>query len=232
MPLQWSILKKAISVNLRNPRYLLWHSYAKYLMAESELASDEKKYQDMILAIIRELEKVDIYYSQKYSTNIKIVPRRLKILGIYLLKLIKKIAIYFDMSEKSTVKLVEKINPLLTKLERSTITAYNYYFLGCFYYKINDYFTAIDYLKKCKSLTPDKKIEKLASDTLDNIWNSKIRPSIWKWWLYSPTNRFFKGVTFIILTLSLIGLLLPAQIGELFASSFFLQSIGKKIQPS
>lgn len=64
-------------------------------------------------------------------------------------------------------------------------------------------------------------MEKLASDTLDNIWNNKIRPSIWKWWLYSPSNRLFKIVSFVILVFSLIGLLLPSQMSELFAASFF-----------
>jgi hypothetical protein len=34
--------RKAISLDLRNPRYLLWDSYAKYLMAELEFASGQK----------------------------------------------------------------------------------------------------------------------------------------------------------------------------------------------
>jgi len=202
--------KKAISFNLKNPRYRLWNSYAKYLMAESELASDEKKYQDTILAIIRELEKVDICNFPEYKTNVKIIPCSFKNLVIYLLKLTKRAIIHVDIDEKLTVKLLEIINPLLTKFENPIIIGYNYYFLGCFYYKINDYFTAIDYLSKCKNLTSDSKMEKLASETLDNIWNNKIRPSIWKWWLYSPVNCWTRRIPFVILVSSLVGILLPS----------------------
>ncbi len=221
--------KEAISLDLRNPVYLLWNSYAKYLMAELYLASDEKKYQDMILAIIRELEKIDVFSSQENDTNLKIIPCGFKNLIVYLLKLIKKTVIYFNvceklnfnLSEKFTLRLLEIIDPLLTKLENPNLMAYNYYFLGCFYYKINDYFTAIDNLKECKNLISDSKIEKSASEIIDNIWNNKVRPSIWKWWLYSPSKLWFRRISFAILVFFLFGILLPSKTSEFLAGSFF-----------
>jgi len=221
--------KKAISSDLRNPVYLLWDTYAKYLMAELEFASDEKKYQDMILAIIRELEKVDkcnplecnngfktiSCWFLKFSTN------WFKNLATYILKFIKGALIFLDISEELTVKLLEVINPPLIKLESTKIIAYNYYFLGCFYYKINDYFTAVEYLKKCNHSNPDSTIRKSCREILNSIWNNKIRPSIWSWWLYSPLNCWFKRVSFLVLILSLFGILLPTQADALYGTSFF-----------
>lgn len=211
-------------------------------MAELEFASEEKKYQDMVLAIIRELEKIDTCSFQACDTNLKIIPCGFKSLIIDLLKLIKRTLIYFNISEKLMVKLLEIINPLLTKLESPKIIAYNYYFLGCFYYKINDHFTAIDYLKKCRNLTPDPNIEKSASKILDNIWNNKVRPSIWKWWLDSPSHTWFRRASFLILVSSLFGILLPFQASELltllpsktselFAGSFFSIDWNKSATP-
>lgn len=56
---------------------------------------------------------------------------------------------------------------------------------------------------------------------LNNIWNNKIKPSIWSWWLYSPSNTWFRRGSFVILVISLLWLLLPSQASELFAGSFF-----------
>ena len=192
-------------------------------MAELELASDEKKYQDMILAIIRELEKVDTCNSRDCNNNsnmiscwfFKIIPYWFKNLATYVLKFVKRTVIYLNisekLSEKLTLRLLETLNPLLIKLESTKIIAYNYYFLGCFYYKINDYLTAVEYFKECRKLKPDRKIEKSASEILDSIWNTKIRPSIWRWWLYSPLNLWFRRVSFVILVFSLFGILLPSR---------------------
>jgi hypothetical protein len=108
------------------------------------------------------------------------------------------------------VSLLEKIDSILSKLESQKIIAYNYYFLGCFYYKIKDYSTSVYYLRKCKNIKSDSYIEKSAHEALDNIWNNKLRPSIWNWWLDSPSNRRTRRVTFLILILSLFGILLPS----------------------
>ena len=131
---------------------------------------------------------------------------------------------------------------MLNKLESPKIIAYNYYFLGCFHYKINDYFTAIDYFQNCRKLTPDSKLEKSANKILNNIWNNKVRPSIWEWWLDSPSHTWFKRVSFLILVSSLFGILLPSQASELvallpsqaselFAGSFFSIDWNKNATP-
>ncbi|MDD4248090.1 MAG: hypothetical protein PHT13_03095, partial [Methanosarcina sp.] len=215
--------KKAISSDIMNPSYLLWNSYAKYLKAELEFAGDEKKYQDMILAIIRELEKVDTCGSQINKNNIKVIPHWfIKVVPhwfinfvIFTIKLAKRTLIYLNRSEKWTVKMLAGMNLLLSNLESPKIIAYNYYFLGCFYYKINDYFTAVEYLKKCKNLKSDSHVKKSAHDTLDNIWNNKVRPSIWDWWLYSPINRLTRRFAFVALIFSLFGILLPSVVNKI-----------------
>ena len=117
---------------------------------------------------------------------------------------IKQKVIFSNVSEKNKVKLLAIICPVVDKFEnkRSTI-AYNYYFLGCFYYKINDYLTAVDCLKQCKILNRNREIRKSASELLDNIWNTKIKPSILRWWLYSPSNCWFKRISFLVLSFSL-----------------------------
>lgn len=220
-------LEKAISLELRNITYLLWDSYAKYLMAEVELASDDKKYQDAILGIIRELRKIDNCNNIDYNISqiisnwfFGIVPYQFKKITIDSFEIIKRAIIDINISEEKTVKILGKIHPILAKFESKTNVAYNYYFLGCFYYKINDYFTAIDCLKQCKKLNSDHEINNSASEILDNIWNNKVRPSFWKWWLQSPSNLWFKRISFIILISSLFGILLPIQSIDVFENSF------------
>lgn len=191
----------------------------------------------MILGIIRELRKINNCNYIEYNifqigSNwiFSIVPYKFKNLIIGIFEFLKRALIDLNISERNTVKILEIIHPILAKFENTENVAYNYYFLGCFYYKINDYFTAIDYFKQCKKLTSDREINSSTSEILDNIWNTKIRPSIWRWWLYSPSNLWFKRILFVILSSSLFGILLPFQASNLFASSFFLQLTGQKTQ--
>lgn len=134
--------KKAISLELRNKTFLLWDSYAKYLMAELELDSDEKKYQDTILGIIRELRKIDncnyIEYnvSQRISNWVfKIIPYQFKKMTVNVFEIIKRALIDLNISEENTAKILGIIRQILVKFESTTDVAYNYYFLGCFYYR-------------------------------------------------------------------------------------------------
>lgn len=220
--------KKAISLDLRNEMYLVWEAYAKYLMAELELAPDEKRYQDMILGIIRELRKIDNCNDIEYNNSkvisdfiFSIIPYQFKNLIVRVFEFLNQTLIDLNTSEKNTVKVLEVIHPILTKFESTQNAVCNYYFLGCFYYKINDYFTAIDYFKKCNKLSTDDEISKSASEILDNIWNTKIRPSIWKWWLYSPSNLWFKRISFLILSYSLLEIILPFNNSKFFQNIFF-----------
>jgi hypothetical protein len=146
-------------------------------------------YQDIILAIIRDLEKVNIYASYENKSCLRIIPSWLKRLIKLLVKIITKIFIYFseskilrlrlldkknvDKSEKLIVRFLHKMNSVSISLESPKIVSYNYYFLGCFYYKINDYFTAVDYLKKCKNLNSDSYIKKSSCQILSSIWDNQ-----------------------------------------------------------
>jgi tetratricopeptide (TPR) repeat protein len=214
--------KRAISSDLMNPNYLIWNSYAKYLNAELEFSLNEKRYQDTILAIIRELEKVEVCISQENKSYLKTDKHLLKHFIASAIIFTKRIIIYLNLTDNLKLKLLRKLNSLLKKFESPHIIAYNYYFLGCFYYKVNDYFTAVNYLKKCKNLKPDPDIEKSAQEILENICNSKIRPSIWKWWLYSPINFWFKRFSFVILLLALLGILLPSLASKLLFSLYLI----------
>ncbi|GAI03353.1 unnamed protein product, partial [marine sediment metagenome] len=66
-----------------------------------------------------------------------------------------------------------------------------YYWLGVLYFKINDLISAKESLEE--SLELNTNCAK-AKELLDHIWNSRIRPSWWRWWFFSPEhlNRFIK----------------------------------------
>ncbi len=77
-----------------------------------------------------------------------------------------------------------------------------YYWLGVLYFKINDLISAKENLEE--SLKSSKDCAK-AKELLDHIWNSRIRPSWWRWWFFSPKylNRFIKQVAGGIITVLL-----------------------------
>lgn len=53
--------KEAISLSPGNPLILVWEVYAKYLKAEVSFDPSDKRYQDLILSCIRELEKISTF---------------------------------------------------------------------------------------------------------------------------------------------------------------------------
>ncbi|MDD4750105.1 MAG: tetratricopeptide repeat protein [Methanosarcinaceae archaeon] len=224
---------EANSLDLGNPNYLQWGAYAKYLMAELKYGSNEKRYQDTILGIIRDFEKIDIFNSQEkdailydliLNPILKIIPCNLKYFSLNSLTFVKRslILLYenkklnFNFIKKFILILLQIINPLLTIYENKKIIAYNYYFLGCFYYKINDNITAYSYLKKCNNLISDSKTENTNSKIIDNI----LKSSIWKWWLYFPSNHYIRSISFLVLVFALFLILLPSLASELFAYNF------------
>ena len=72
------------------------------------------------------------------------------------------------------------------------------YFLGYFYYRANDFVSARINLEECLSYDPENR---LAKELLGGIWNYKIRPSWWHWWLGSPkplASRVKKAVFSIV----------------------------------
>ena len=75
------------------------------------------------------------------------------------------------------------------------------YFLACFYLKSEDAFTAKEKLEECIRLKSKSSVETSAlKKLLNNIWNYKIRPPWWRWWLCSPLCTWPKRIGFFILT--------------------------------
>jgi hypothetical protein len=137
-----------------------------------------------ILAIIRELEIVNEWIYPEHKNVSKMIPQIIRNFFIHIiLKFQKETLIYFNKNEVLTIDLLEIINPIFTSLKYRKIKAYNYYFIDCFHYKINDHLTAIDYFKKYKSSNSDHDITISACEFINNILDNNIRPSIWKcWW--------------------------------------------------
>ena len=102
----------------------------------------------------------------------------------------------------------ENIALIIRKLERAKkisnihdkeeVRAYILYFLGYFYYKIDDIFTAKETLEECIKLKST--IKKPARQLLENIWEFQIRPTWIKWWLASPIYRWEKRNLFLIIS--------------------------------
>jgi len=151
--------KQAMSLDIGNPIHFLWDIYANYLKAEFSLDSENKKYQEEIATIIRNLEKMDDTLSKKQNQG-------------------------------------------------KEIRAYVLYFLGHFYLKSNDIFTAKEKLEECIKLKSKSPIEAPARELLGNIWNYRIRPPWWRWWLNSPLYHWHKKIGFSILLLLISALLL------------------------
>jgi tetratricopeptide (TPR) repeat protein len=147
--------KKAMSRDIGNPKHFLWDIYSSYLKAEFSLDSEDKKYQEEIATIIRNLEKMNETLSKNQNQG-------------------------------------------------KEIRAYVLYFLGHFYLKSNDIFTAKEKLEECVNLKSKSPIEVPAREFLGNIWNYQIRPPWWRWWLSSPLHRWPKRIGFSILLLFIL----------------------------
>ncbi len=76
---------KAISLDAGNPLLLLWDAYANYLKAEFSLESGGKRFQEEVVAIIRNLERADTL-SKEQKRRKQIRPHALYFLGCFYLK--------------------------------------------------------------------------------------------------------------------------------------------------
>ena len=186
-----SCFENAISFDQTNPIPLIWTAYAKYLNAEfffslddmnSTVQGDEGenklenniKFQEEILSIIRDLEKVNIFLlkEEKYNQSYK----RLRAYNLYLLG-------YFYYKGKDLNKASRRLQECV-KLYKS------------------DYICNLpDKIKKPQNY-PQKKIENSvcidisAKDLLNYIWNYKMDITLFRWWLFSPINNLLKRVIF------------------------------------
>jgi len=82
------------------------------------------------------------------------------------------------------------------RINKSTIL----YLLGYFYFRCGDMYTAKD--KLTDSLKYNKN-NSAAKELLHNIWNYKMKPSYWQWWLTTPKPLYgiFKIIAFIFICL-------------------------------
>ena len=87
----------------------------------------------------------------------------------------------------------------ITKKSGDEMRPYILYFLGCFYLKSEDIFSAKKKFEECIKLKSP--IETSACEVLGNIWNYQIRPPWWRWWLKSPLDPWPKRIAFSILAM-------------------------------
>lgn len=103
------------------------------------------------------------------------------------------------------IRLLEKAERLSTLSRNIERKAYILYFLGYMYYKYDDLVTAKDKLKKCIKLR--SKVRKPAIYLLTYIWDYKMKPPFWRWWLYSPLHTWIKRICFSFISILIFFLL-------------------------
>jgi len=160
------LFQRAIEMGPDNILPIVWKTYSQYLAIFTE-KRENRVFQEEMVSIIRELERVRDRFPEG-------------------------------------------------KRQDRKIKAYVLYFLGSFYYKIGDFFTAKkrlhECLKECERLKEDLPIKSSVNELLGYVWNHKIRPTFWQWWFYSPFHCAIKRIIFIASCIFLIVLLLGAFI--------------------
>lgn len=106
----------------------------------------------------------------------------------------------------SIIRKLERAEKLCGKEGEEDKRAYILYYLGYFYFKSKDFFTAKEKLEECIKLKSSLKSP--ASELLGYIWNYQIRPPFWRWWWSSPLNRYIKRIIFLVLVLTIFLLFL------------------------
>ncbi|KKG76422.1 tetratricopeptide repeat protein [Methanosarcina mazei] len=220
--------KEAISQRPRDLKALYWEVYTKYLKAEVLFGSNGTKYKDIILSCIRELEKIDTFSNFNCVTQY-FVPTKYGEIDETLLTKIPRFFVNLKDSSSFLIELVTKrpqtVNTAL-KSDKTMIEAYNSYFLGCCYYKLNDYFSAKDKFMTCVKSSSKSEFTSSAKQIVDELWDYKINTSVFKWWLCSPLHSIKRKVIFSFLLLSIFGFLLPES-SRLF--TLFLYNLSSNI---
>ncbi|MBS3777236.1 MAG: hypothetical protein KGY70_18720, partial [Bacteroidales bacterium] len=76
--------------------------------------------------------------------------------------------------------------------------------------------------KHCLELKPELQVKKNTLDLLSHIWKYKMKPSWWGWWINAPVFGSLKTIIFILVILSVFGLLsihpfMPAFFSDMYA---------------
>lgn len=138
------------------------------------------------------------------------------------------------LTSNSKLRYQDTISSIVRELERihkpeygTEIGAYVCYFLGYFYYKLNDFYKAKERLEECLSLEADLSKMNLNEDSLmtstnellSKIWDYGIRPHWWNWWLCSPIHKIRRIITFSSIFLSILILsLIHPLIGQVYSN--------------
>ncbi|MGB9939284.1 tetratricopeptide repeat protein [Methanosarcina sp.] len=201
--------KEAISQNPGDPLILLWEVYAKYLKAEINFGPTDKKYQNIILSCTRELEKVNVLSSSNNETEHLFSTKKgvETVEGIF--SKIRYFPYNFKRGSSISIGMLANTTNALLKYNNRRIEANINYFLGCCYYKLNDYVSAKDKFINCIKLNSEPEITNYAKQLTDYLWDYKINTPVCKWWLDSPLHRLRRRVTFSLLLSAIFGLLLP-----------------------
>lgn len=245
--------KNAIYFNPKDVSVVLWHAYARYILAElfsikeessskgymqeketgnnSKLGSNHQnsnentKYEQEILSIIRDLEKIPLI-SFKSGKKLTFPPADYFIKYINHLIHIMDWDINIKQNRSSIDKAKQKLITYSIKNQtanKSLIGVKEYeahilYFQGYFYYKLKDYSSAQERLQKCLSLKCKTPAKNMVSQ-LKSICDYYISPVWWKWWLSSPGSRFgrfVKKISFFCLLLVLLILLVPSFVNVIY----------------
>ena len=97
----------------------------------------------------------------------------------------------------AVIRTLERVGELSSE-ESGTVRKHTLYFLGCFYYKAKDMFSAKERLDECVKLCAKLEsevykpslIKASVQESLDHGWSHQIRSSFWHWWLTSPMYRW------------------------------------------
>ena len=256
--------EKAVYFSPSNLSLLIWNLYARYIKTEflfnqdqsqnqdqkekkdsKKINSINKKYQEGIISIIRDLEKTCIEFDSKQkSINLHLFFwLRMQSLVNKMEKFIlfthrenkskeQKIIYRFIRSLKGYISLSIMEQEHEKIIEERMIEAYILYFTGYLYYKVNDFYSALYKLKKCINMKAGSAIDEPARNLIQNVWEYQIRPPFWKWWLYSPANKWGKWVIFGIVSVSIFGVLFPSLTISLvsFFTSFLISFLPSSLK--
>jgi len=122
------------------------------------------------------------------------------------------------------VRKLERANDLAEKRKDQRVRPYVLYYLGYFYCQKKDFYRAKEKLEECLKSKPESPIRSAVTTLVNDIWNYKIRPPLWQWWLLSPVHGWWKRILFFFLTISLCSLLLLHPLIEGWLVYFNMQA--------
>jgi len=121
------------------------------------------------------------------------------------------------------IRKLERANDLAKKRKDQRVRAYILYYLGYFYCQKKDFYRAKEKLEECLKSKPESAIKSAVTTLVNDIWNYKISPPLWRWWLSAPIHGWLKRITFVCLTVSIFALLLLHPVIEGWLLYFNMQ---------